>query len=126
MARNTAKLRVQSNRYHGRFFALEFVYGIRPRIRSTGHVPFVHFVVNREVDRGQDDVLPPQARPASIGGLHGRLLPPDSRFPEYFDNHWRFFWQNSAGDRYVFTLHDLGDDTRELFDVLVGGLRPAG
>lgn len=124
-ARNTGRLTVQSGRYRERFFAIEFVYGIPPRFRTPHHVPFVHFVVNREVDTGQGGGPPPQAHPATIAGLRGRLLPPDRKFPEYFDNHWRFFWQDTQGHRYVFTLHDLGDDTMELFDALVGGLRPA-
>ena len=93
-ARDTGRLTVQTSRYRGRFFAIEFVYGIPPRFRTPHQVPFVHFVVNREVDADQQGGAPPPRA-------------------------------HSQGHRYVFTLHDLGDDTMELFGLLVGGLRPA-
>jgi hypothetical protein len=125
-ARHTGKLRVAPTVRSGRFVAVEMTYGIPPRFRARFELPLIHFVVSRQLNASQGGGGPPaSARAMTMAGMRGRLLPPDSRFPAYFDNHFRFFWRDTHGHRYVFTLHDLGPDTMTVFRQFLSSLRPA-
>ena len=83
---------------------------------------FLHFVIGR-ADQG----IPPNARPARLGGRRGLLAPASSRsyFGPYFGNHVRFLW-HEHGIRYVATLHTFGEAaTERLLGRLLRTLRPA-
>jgi YVTN family beta-propeller protein len=80
---------------------------------------FLHFVVQRGAPvRG--------ARPAVLGGRHGRLLPATSSgyTGQYFGNHVRFFFRERRVS-YVVTLHSFGArETTSLLGRLIAELRP--
>ncbi|MGH2637504.1 MAG: hypothetical protein ACRDHU_15345 [Actinomycetota bacterium] len=86
---------------------------------------FLHFDV--QTRDAQQDELPPDTRPASLGGKRGELAAASSRNyadEPYFANHVRFFW--TEGDtRYAATLHNFGPGTRAVLGALVADLRPA-
>ncbi len=82
---------------------------------------FLHFVIQRgQPARG--------ARPALLGGRHGRLLPASGSYyaGPYFGNHVRFFFRERGVD-YVATLHTFGNrETTALLGRLIAELRPVG
>jgi YVTN family beta-propeller protein len=86
---------------------------------------FLHFVIQR-VTREAGGV-PAGARPWTLGGVRGRLLPAsrESFYGLYFANHVRFFFLR-GGTTYAATLHTFGNRaTTELLGRILVHLRPA-
>lgn len=117
-------LRVLAHVSRGRFYDLDFSYGVPGRSAIGAYVPFLHFVVARQNSVQGGGPPPPRAKPATVGGRRGLLLPADGRGGWYGD-HLRFFWRDAEGRRYVITLHDIGPETQLLLSELVRDLRPA-
>lgn len=82
---------------------------------------FLHFVIQRP-----DQGVPKAARPASLGGIEGRLLPAGRGIDgAYWGNHVRFFFSR-YGIRYAATLHSFGNAaTEQLLGRIIRTLRPA-
>ena len=95
---------------------------VRPHLWRNNPCCFLHLVIQRQVGG-----VPARAKPRSLGGLRGRLLPANGKYFEgpYFGNHVRFFFRRQ-GVAYVATLHTFGNRaTTALLGRIVASFRPA-
>lgn len=100
--------------------------GWRPHRWRNRPCCFLHFNVFRRASGKR--AVPKRARPATVGGKHGLLVP--AREGGYYGselysaNHVRFLWR-AAGANWVATLHTFGESaTEQLLGRLIASLRP--